>query len=644
MTVIRLDMASMLTIVMMFFLLPAVDWFTEAQATARLREDTAQLDFVKTDTIRSFEGKQILCEEYTVKRGDYVWKILRKKGHTSSDQLRHWGKVLSAFNPEVKNLNEIYVGQMLVVPVRFMPEGQVEQSKPTQKQTTTYKVRPGETLVSILRHRFHYPDKIIFNEILNLVEELNPDMENLNRIQPGQPLVIPLHRTGKGRDKASSMVVARGESVSVPVPERSSPPSKRLKNENKGVAGRAPSQPTEGVRPTPKSSHSSRTAPVIEQAADTSRKISIGSPITPEDQRLKALADALKALVVAIGGRSHDSGRHYLPLQGEGQVTLEAQTFPLLEFPTGERIFLDLNDRLPVSLETAIRMSWGGRYAVVNVRDIDSFRTVWQRLLEHLTKMEQWVDREPLIIREPLEIAVGGDWVLSMPSTETRERQIVVVNLIANARERTDSAIQAYLDTLGVRVVDVLLKEQLEPVRVVAPLTERAFVFPPMVLATKSMTGAEATTAFLDLIGQAYELNGSVPLYSDRHGEVTITVRANVYFKRRGRSHLIDFYLLPQPILTLLEEQGLEVMVVDPGWTATQVFKAMMEDLGLSAENGYSFFISGRNPQRNIRLTLSGDLIREEKRSYLIIPMGVPASLAAFLDRRGVGVLSYRDR
>jgi hypothetical protein len=151
----------------------------------------------------------------------------------------------------------------------------------------------------------------------------------------------------------------------------------------------------------------------------------------------------------------------------------------------------------------------------------------------------------------------------------------------------------------------------------------------------------ESATAFLDLLGLSYQRNASVPLYDEGKSEVTITVRAGLYFQWKGQSYLVDFSLLSSPILGLLEGQDIKVVVIEPYSPAVKVFGKMAENLGLTLEDSYTVLVSGREPTRNIRLTLPGYFIRDGDNSYLITPLSVPASLADFLARQGVLVLSY---
>ncbi|MFP3869544.1 MAG: LysM peptidoglycan-binding domain-containing protein [Syntrophobacteria bacterium] len=590
---------------------------------AVVREDTAYLDFVRTETIRTFKDEQVVCENYIVKKGDYVWRILRRRGHDSPAQLAHWSWVLKTFNPELRDIDRIYPGQRLVVPLGFVAQEEAGKHTPlVSRNTTTHEVQSGDTVCGILRQRFQLSDKEIFTEALARVKRLNPEIRDLDRIEPGQRLILPLYKMIDGKEKTVSASAAGVEPHAAPADHGATPTEAVL-------AGRSPEGTSVG-------------APVEQEGPETYLKTRLAARLSPEEQRVQVLADAFMALVVALGGECQASGRHFLPLKGGGQITLKARSFPLLEFPTGERILLDINDRLSPSLEEVIKANYQGRYAVVNVSNSDNFRSVWQRCMEHLPAMKQWLDREPLLIREPLEVAIRGDWVLTFSSSPSQQqRRVVVINLVASDRARTDPAIQAYLETLGVRVIDVQLRGQLERPRIFAPLDEKAFEPRPKALCAETYTALEAATAFLELLCQPYQRDARVPLYTGNQKEVTVTVKAGLYFQREGKAYVIDFRSLSLPIVRLLENRHLEVVVMNPCWKSAQVFRALMECLELTVEDSYGFFASKRDSTRNIYVTIPGDLIRGQEQCYLIAAMDVPPSLADFLARENVRVLSY---
>jgi hypothetical protein len=513
-------------------------------------------------------------------------------------------------------------------------------------RTATYEVKRGDSLSKILVHRYKVPDQLVYNEALSRLLRLNPHITNPDLILPGQRLIIPLYDVAEAEEESGPPQAEELPPTPTSTTAWTAPETAEETKEKEAEASPEPEsqpEPAEVVVDVRMPEHTVAGAPVEEEGPDTLMKTRMAPASSPEKQRVEVLADALMTLVTALGGRVQNSGRHFLPLRGEGQVTLKAESFPLLEFPTGENIFLDINDRLPDSLEEAIRANWQGRYGVVNVRDSDNFRTAWQRLLENLRSMEQWLSREPLHLHEPVEISIRGDWVLTNAKPETKPYKVFVINLLKDSEELTDPALQAYLNSLGVRVVDVHLKGQLERARMIAPLEGDRFVPKPAPLSLRPKTAQEAVAALLDLLGQSYSRDSSVPLYADGQREVTITVRAGLFFKRNGESHLIDFKVLSPPILRLLEERNVKVVVIDPRAPVTQIYRDILHHLGLTSENPYGFLVSSRDPGRNIELSLAGDLVRDAGKTYLITPSTVPPPLADYLARKDVRVLSYTN-
>ena len=57
---------------------------------------------------------------------------------------------------------------------------------------------PGEHLINVLRTTFNVPDHLIFNEHLNLIKEINPDLTDLNSLGDDTTLLIPLGLPPKG--------------------------------------------------------------------------------------------------------------------------------------------------------------------------------------------------------------------------------------------------------------------------------------------------------------------------------------------------------------------------------------------------------------------------------------------------------------
>ncbi|MCK5421154.1 MAG: hypothetical protein KAJ08_03275, partial [Deltaproteobacteria bacterium] len=58
----------------------------------------------------------------------------------------------------------------------FFPHEQAGADEPIDLIVEEHVLMPGEYLVNVLRNTYNIPDHLIFNEYLNLIKEINPDI------------------------------------------------------------------------------------------------------------------------------------------------------------------------------------------------------------------------------------------------------------------------------------------------------------------------------------------------------------------------------------------------------------------------------------------------------------------------------------
>jgi LysM repeat protein len=154
---------------------------------AAVDEDTVQLSFKKT-------AKSIVKDaRYTVKSGDYLLGIIKKKYGGSKEENRDILKKVRHLNPAIKNVNLIYPGQLVIFPGEITEE--IVSEGEEEKTTSVYIVKKGDSIIKIVSSHL----RITLEEsrrMLETVKHLNPEISNLNRIYPGQNIIIP----SKGRE------------------------------------------------------------------------------------------------------------------------------------------------------------------------------------------------------------------------------------------------------------------------------------------------------------------------------------------------------------------------------------------------------------------------------------------------------------
>ena len=163
----RLFYLTLLSLV--FFAVTAKDSFAD--------EDTAHLSFQKTATL---SGK---TRPYVIKEGEWLLHIMRAQTGITSHRI----SIIKKLNPEIKDVNKIKPGQVVILPEMERPtltEGQ------DGSPTLNYTIRKGDSITRIamreLNVKFPHLTKAVDD-----IKQLNPNIKNYNKIYPGQTLQLP---------------------------------------------------------------------------------------------------------------------------------------------------------------------------------------------------------------------------------------------------------------------------------------------------------------------------------------------------------------------------------------------------------------------------------------------------------------------
>lgn len=72
----------------------------------------------------------ILCEPYTVKPKEWVYKIFRSKGELSKEDFGLFMRIFKSANPQIKDVNSIKVGQTIIIPLKKSRQNDFKESHP----------------------------------------------------------------------------------------------------------------------------------------------------------------------------------------------------------------------------------------------------------------------------------------------------------------------------------------------------------------------------------------------------------------------------------------------------------------------------------------------------------------------------------
>jgi LysM repeat protein len=146
-------------------------------------EDTVHLSFKRT----AASNKEIA--KYTVKRGDFLLRIIKRHfGGTKKENLDILRSV-KRLNPQIKNPDIIHPGQNILLPGELTGEV-ISERREEESSTLNYTVKKGDSIIRIVRNELGINRKESYR-LLERIRLLNPGIKNLNRIYPGQKIVLP---------------------------------------------------------------------------------------------------------------------------------------------------------------------------------------------------------------------------------------------------------------------------------------------------------------------------------------------------------------------------------------------------------------------------------------------------------------------
>jgi LysM repeat protein len=358
---------------------------------------------VSMSLIKTAEGPagkpRVKTQVHVVKKGEHLWKILRKRGLLDSPRGRELVEITMELNKDKRDLNLLRAGDRILIPVideEVPPDAgkkapsrgdasKAPESDPEKARVTfeIVKVRPGQSLIGIIEARYKLSHSDLHNRYLPKFRELNPHIKDINIIVPGQRLKLPVPET-----------LEHG------------------------------------------------TANVVSASSDEDKP-------DVSDDGWRVTSSSLARIFSSMGEEWIDKGRHFLPLQAGGQIELEADLFPLLSMSTGIMVLIDLKGSLPPRMARLIEESWGN-YRVVGLGAADPLQALGRIL--PLCGFEKVLGRnESFKVSDVPELYVSGLWTVVYPSDSKEE----TIKACVISDKEIPGFFKDYLEAEGIRWLDI---------------------------------------------------------------------------------------------------------------------------------------------------------------------------------------------
>jgi len=561
--------------------------------------DTKTIAFTKNVVVKKFQRGEVHAEPYTVEEKDSLWKILIDKYAIKDRQFYFYCKIAKSLNPSLKDTYEIIPQQVLLIPfkyianVDFPTEGMREalydvlSSESPQVPTEEYTISKGEHVAQVLREVYSIPDELIFDRYLNVVKRLNPDIADINLVKPDQKIILP--------SISSVSPPSQGEAELEEVAEEK-PPVGEVKAETTPVAQETPIEGT--VQPVYGDPHYRTIAKEVPGSKESSM------------QDMNSIAQVLQGTFTRGDELS-------IPLQKEGQITLNTTTFPLLQLTDRKKMILNYGSVLPPELLELLKQERSD-YEVINLKEHEGMESVLDRIITLAGYFSVDKERNPLVIGDQIQFEITGDWIIYK---DELLKDIMVVNVVERGALPFDPQLKNYINAYGVTLVDFYLMVEGKNEKV--PVAPEPATYPYQRKEIPVITtagGAGLVDELLTLLGQSYQKDFKSKVFGGMYEGFDLEIVADRYCERGGKNHIISFHAIPEKMVEVITRQGNYFLdLSSPAEDPLSVVTSVLDFLQVTYDSPRPRFASMSQGRGTVDMIIPGILITHQDKTRTLL-------------------------
>ncbi len=501
----------------------------------------------------------------------------------------------------------------------------------SQKRLYTYTVKEGEVIANIIKNIPGVQEKDV-PRYHHLIKELNPDIEDIDKLEAGQMLVMPgkplseaqkakadtqpapkeeikvaqtspAESAGESGISASAAAgkgklyrIKRGDTLTRIIYRELKPKrinfyrtlravksiNPSIKNVNKIYAGTVIKLPGETV--FVKTSEDIKT-PTMEMAAASEKS---GQPTTIVEVKEKktmppeARLAALKQIISQMNGSIISTGNYYLPIPKAGQVTIDCSQIPVVEFDDGTTVFVDLENRAHSNLKKMISDNWSN-YNLVRVTNDDDLFSILIKVIGSTKNYSMIKSNKPMIIGKlpPVELVV--DWVIMKSRNGQKPEPIQGLRSIYENSPLLPKSVKNYSHNNGLTITEISGESG------IVDKPEEVYSLPEISVFPKT-SAKDFSYGLISFLGLAAERDVDIKLFDKAKDGFDLSIKADMVVNKENKKYVIYTQALSQQFINALKQAGHETILVNDSETIEKVVDNILNGLDIPFSHGtYKF-------------------------------------------------------
>ena len=535
-----------------------------------------------------------------------------------------------------------------------------------------YVVKKDEWVLKIFRQKGEIAHQD-FRDFLGIFQRLNPQIKDIDMIQPGQTIDIPLRKLEHGTlpGQASGVVtipfvtlskvmdviqahsqsyrVQRGDTVSKLIARHYGRYGSKSYQEGIKLFKAANPQVTnlnliyagrKVYLPDPAMREESWYASIYDTQGNLRQTVNpkaTAAPVQGEPELQPApVAEAepegpLAQAAATVGGKLMDKGTFFLPRQGAEDFELDLSRYPMLDLQNNTKVLFNREDRIMGLTPEALQQQWP-EVKVASLTGQESVQEIIGAIFQALGENETQNSGAELGFHDQsVSVTVRAKWI----KPESDQRHLCITPISAPGEE-TPESIRRYLEQNG-----IVLKEVLPGGKSAAQAAtagdQRHAVQNILALAPKNQKDFVHNLA--RVLGLRYTPNVAI---SFPYAGIQVKAYANLLSAGNQRELLVDFGDLYGDAVTAIRKTGPQIVQITAEDDYLAITKKLLDGLGLSYQENPALLAARRPAQYNTAITIRGLLYtNSDNHKILLCAATLHPAITDLLSTSGIDVVEW---
>jgi hypothetical protein len=551
-----------------------------------------------------------------------------------------------------------------------------------------YVVKKDDWVFKLFRQKGEISNKD-FPEFLRIFKRLNPHINDIDRIRPGQNILIPLKKVDQDdlyepssgvvtipyltdaalpdniAENSTDYLVKKGDCVSILLSERYGKygtqsylegeqlfreMNPQIENLNLIYAGQTIRLPDPKYKsqlqgkPQPQPQHQRPIdSEIIQKNPEKNRLESsvafneeISLPSGVENQQVTSDSPLSKVATV-LDAQLYNKGNYYIPMSGQKDYKIDLSQTPFIKLEDGKRLFFTTGDKDKSSDIRMLKSFWKD-VLIVNVDPNDPVEKVFNSVIGNLS--DNVVKHRLSFSDNGVDVDVRGRWIIEKPRKKGEAIRHLCITIIDDFKERTPLSIVRYLDQNNIIIKEILIGKHIkEPKSNISRFN----------IKNKNAYNIDASNHetfvknFLTAMGYQYFPNKNI---SFQYAGIPINADSNLAAKGNDNFY-IDFGNFYGDALQSIEESGYSIIQIKDNDNLENIIEKLLGAMKATFIKHPKFLAAKRPADYNTQLTIPGFLVNnEDGHRVLLTTVSLHLQVIHFLKDNDISIfrMNLKDR